>query len=350
MGESMYADIGRDIVDAGVTHGTAVFYTREHADEDLKKLRQRRDKQAIEEEQYDTIREGIERDIGSYIVRIGEFERTVMMKEDRSTIYMTRDIGVVKFRLDMWHPSILIYEVGQEQADHFDGIFRSARVLGILPDDDSVSCEHIYHGYYVNESGAKLSSRDGASNILSLIRSAIDFFHAKYDDSGEFDDEEKDRIAHALAVGSIIFNDIRKDRKQPVVLGSNLQTILEAFEASGGAYIVYASCRAKNILAKAEKLGVEATSLPQQSALESDEIALIKKLHEYPRVIERATDGRNPSTLAEYMITLAQTYNSYYAKCPVIPDFPYRLTITRAVAQVLDNALRTCHMIPLERI
>ncbi|HRI36497.1 MAG TPA: DALR anticodon-binding domain-containing protein [bacterium] len=202
----------------------------------------------------------------------------------------------------------------------------------------------------MNEKGAKLSSRDGASNIIKLIESAIVYFRRKYDDATDFSEEEKDHIARSLAIGSIIFNDIRKDRKQPVTLGGDEAALMRGFEESGGAYVVYASCRAKSILAKAAKIGVEPSPLPVDGVLEAEEIAIIKKLHEYPQVIERAADGRNPSTVAEYLRQLAQDYNSLYAKYPVLPDNPHRLVIARAVAQTIDCGLSACNIVTLERI
>jgi arginyl-tRNA synthetase len=348
IGESFYADMGRDITDAGVRDGKAVFYTPEHAAADTVRLDAAVARGEVEDKVRDKLAEGINRDIGSYVVPLSDFERFVVLKEDRSTIYATRDLGVVKFRTDFWNPDTVIYEVGQEQADHFDGVFRASRLLGIA--SERTSFEHVSHGFYVNEKGAKLSSRDGASNIIRLIESAISYFRRKYDDEAEFTTEEKDHIARSLAIGSIIFNDIKKDRKQPVTLGGDELSIMRAFEESGGAYVVYASCRAKSILAKAARMGVEPAPLPMDRTMETEEIAIVKKLHEYPLALERATDGRNPSVLAEYMRSLAQDYNSLYAKYPVLPDNPHRLVIAQAVARTLDNALTTCGMTPLARI
>ncbi|HRI36496.1 MAG TPA: arginine--tRNA ligase [bacterium] len=129
IGESFYADTGRDIVDAGVENKTLVFYTEQMAARDKKLLADKLAQGEIEEKIHDKLAEEITRDIGCFVVPLSDFERFVVLKQDRSTIYATRDLGVVKFRTDFWNPDTVIYEVGQEQADHFDGVFRSSKIL-----------------------------------------------------------------------------------------------------------------------------------------------------------------------------------------------------------------------------
>ena len=78
----------------------------------------------------------------------------------------------------------------------------------------------------------------------------------------------------------------------------------------------------------------------------------MKKILGYPDAIVRAAEQYSPTIVAEYLFELAQAYNSYYAVAPVLTseETLYRLVITQAVAQTLDNGLRTCHITPLDRI
>jgi arginyl-tRNA synthetase len=51
------------------------------------------------------------------------------LKSDKSSIYATRDLAAIKYRADRYNPSKIIYEVGQEQAEHFDKLFKSAKKI-----------------------------------------------------------------------------------------------------------------------------------------------------------------------------------------------------------------------------
>ena len=68
--------------------------------------------------------------------------------------------------------------------------------MGIAKD---TQMRHIYHGFYVDEkSKKKLSSRDGASNIMKLLADTIGYFRSKYEGNTDFSESEKDAIAKVL--------------------------------------------------------------------------------------------------------------------------------------------------------
>jgi arginyl-tRNA synthetase len=62
---------------------------------------------------------------------LDNFERFVVLKSDKSSIYATRDLAAIKYRADNYNPDKIIYEVGQEQAEHFDKLFKSAKKIGL---------------------------------------------------------------------------------------------------------------------------------------------------------------------------------------------------------------------------
>jgi arginine--tRNA ligase len=85
--------------------------------------------------------------------------------------------------------------------------------------------------------------------VKKLITEAIAYFEKKYEDR-QFSSDEIKSIARKLAIGSIILNDIKQDKKNPVAISSDIQEACRTFEESGGAYILYSIARAKSILAK----------------------------------------------------------------------------------------------------
>ncbi len=290
---------------------------------------------------------------GAASVVLGEEERLVIRRSDDSTIYATRDLAGIKDRIETFDPSVLSIVVGEEQTDYFSKIFRAAKHLGLL-DEKKVTLKHISFVLYINaETKKKLASREGATNVIHLLQLAEAHFRGAYHKRTEFTDAEKESNAKILAIGSIAFNDVKKDRRFPVEFASNPLEVVKEFEESGGAYVMYTVARARSIVRKSGgQVPPPATVMPEK--LEALEVMLIKRINQFSDTILRAVETDNPAVVAGYALELARDYNSYYEACAVmeggVVKYPYRLVITQSVAQVLDNALTLCHARGPERI
>ncbi|NDD62694.1 MAG: arginine--tRNA ligase [Acidobacteria bacterium] len=347
LGESFYAERGRAIVEAGLTTGAVLKFSQQDAERAIAQARADKDSGAITEEVCKVLEEEIKRDIGAYVVPLSGNRRMVVQRADGATIYATRDLAGVQHRFSTFDATDLIYEVGQEQADHFAQLFEAGKILN-LTSGKEVSCKHIYHGFYV-EAGSKkkLSSRQGASSVLSLFESAVEHFFKKYDESSEFPLEERRSIARTLAVGAVVFNDLRRDKKLPVELNPDKQKMIEEFERSGGAYVVYSVCRARSIIRKANAALPRAEAL-KAVTLEPIERELIKLTMDFPRRLLNAVKNDNPAAIITFVEEAATLYNRYYHEYPVIKGGEqnfHRLSITEAVAQMIENGLRICHSV-----
>lgn len=224
-------------------------------------------------------------------------------------------MAALEHRVSVFSPKKIVYEVGQEQQEHFDKLFRAARKLKMVTEDTELL--HVYHGFYVDETTKKkLSSRDGASNIMKLLDDTVAYFYSKYDGE-DFTDEEKRHIAKTLGVGSVIYNDIKKDKRSSVLISSDFDTMMRQFEESGGAYLIYASCRAKSILRKYAKPlpSVHAVSTERLKDSEAD---LVKNILAFPDVVRKAAQAEDPVRIAEYITGIASQFNSYYNSTPIL--------------------------------
>ena len=350
-GESLYAKSGKDLVLEKVASGkgSVVFFDSKEADKAIALLAKSFESGEIAEEVYERKKEEVFADIGSYVVPLDNGERYVVLKKDGSTIYATRDLAALDHRIRVFSPVKVVYEVGQEQQEHFDKLFRSAKAMGIA---SGVELVHVYHGFYVDEATKKkLSSRDGASNIMKLLTDTIAYFRSKYDGSDEFSESEKDHLAKVLGVGSVVFNDIKKDRKSSVAISADFEKMMKSFEESGGAYLIYASCRAKSILRKYAK-GVPNISDIKVENLQDIEVDLIKKILSFPEVVKRAGAADDPVRIAEFITNLAALYNSYYNSVPILKGNAVEqgIAISKCVSTVIDNGLDILHVGTLERI
>jgi arginyl-tRNA synthetase len=70
---------------------------------------------------------------------------------------------------------------------------------------------------------------------------------------------------------------------------------------------------------------------------------MVKLLKDFPNIVKRAADNFEPSIIAKYAISLAQTFNKYYAHVRVLEEdaeLGSRLALISATATVLKEALR----------
>ena len=348
--ESFYTDYWVNLVMQLEKEWKVVLYTKEMADNDIKKLEEKLNNQDIEIKYFEMVREEILRDVWAYVVLLDNLERFVVLKSDKSSIYATRDLAAIKYRTDTFSPREIIYEVWQEQAEHFDKLFKSARKIWI----NDVDFKHIYHWFYVDlKTKKKLSSRDWASNVIKLLNESIKYFESKYKDSDEFSKEEINDMAYKLAIGSIIFNDIKSDKKNPVAISSNLEETFKMFEESGWAYVMYSIVRANSILKKIDKVEEIKVENIKIDSLENIEKQILNEILRLPLVVKQAWESSNPSVLVEYILNLSRNYNSYYNSHRVMDKqkiIESRVLLTKAVSIVLTNALKICHIEVPERI
>ena len=110
-----------------------------------------------------------------------------------------------------------------------------------------------------------------------------------------------------------------------------------SFEGDTGPYLQYSYARASSILKKAKIK----KSKYKINKLENEEFNLIKKLSEFPEVISKSYNTLNPSAIANYSYQLAQMFNEFYHKCPVINSEKsfFRFSLVEAFKQTLKNSL-----------
>ncbi|ETA04402.1 arginyl-tRNA synthetase [Frankia sp. CcI6] len=347
IGESFYFQAGNEVIETALRDGRAFEFTESRLREEIAKIEQAMSAGEITSAVRDRTVEFARKDLGAIVVPLPGNERFVVRRSDGRSIYATRDVGAIKLRRDIFDPSGIYYVVGQEQRVHFARLFQAVEVLGIASRDE-LDLRHIYFGFYVDEkTGRKLSSRDSVAGVNDLLKMSFEHFWKRSAERGTMTEEELSVAAQQLAVGSLVFNDLKQDMKTTVAMArGDLSPTLTAFEKSGGPYVVYTACRARAIL---RKWGKPVPSLVDLTHFEvsDQEAQLILRLQELPSKITRATGEDSPAILVRYLLDLAALYNSYYTTSPVLAGEAaneFRLMITRAVQYTLVNGLRLCHV------
>ena len=109
-------------------------------------------------------------------------------------------------------------------------------------------------------------------------------------------------------------------------------------------YIQYAHARICSIFRQAGETGLHLSENPELSLLtDASEIALIKKIEEYPDEVEKAAADYAPQRIARYSYDLASLFHSFYNKCRIMGVAPElaeaRLALVTVTARVIRHSL-----------
>ena len=105
-------------------------------------------------------------------------------------------------------------------------------------------------------------------------------------------------------------------------------------------YVQYAHARVSSILRNAVDLGLAPESHPELLTHEK-EGDLLRALAEFPRVVQAATDLREPHRIARYLEDTAADYHRFYDNCRVLPMGDEEATDLNRARLLLVAATRT---------
>ncbi len=270
---------------------------------------------------------------GAQVMDLGEnMPPGMLLKSDGTTTYFIRDLATIKYRLETWGPSLIIYEVGAEQTLHFKQVFAAAERFGWTEGLDLV---HVAHGLFLFE-GKKMSTRGGTTvKLEELLQKACQKARSVMDEAQiakEIDNDEKESISSQVGIGAIKYFDLKH---APT---SNINFVWDqalSMDGNSGPYLQYTYARTQSVLSKSEKSPATNYQLHTTTA---EEASLLRSLVHFPDVVENAALTFSPNLLANYLYALAQDFNAFYAACRIADD-ETRLSLTDATGQVLKNGL-----------
>jgi arginyl-tRNA synthetase len=113
------------------------------------------------------------------------------------------------------------------------------------------------------------------------------------------------------------------------------------FDGRAAPYLQYAHARACRILE--EGAAPEEVAIAGDMPLAEEEVELLKKIEEFPWVVQRCADECQAHHLANHGFEMCRAYSDFYANCPVLksdePLRSYRLAIVAAFRATLATAL-----------
>jgi len=261
----------------------------------------------------------------------------IILKSDGATNYFTRDLATVQHRLKTWKPDLIIYEVGVEQSLHFQQLFWAIELLGWAKRDKFF---HMAHGLYRGKQG-KLSTRKGKTiHLEAVLQEAIERARKiieQSETSKDLSDKEKEQIARDVGIGAVKYNDLSQHYSRNIVFGWD--KILN-LKGNSGPYLQYTFARCKSVLKKSKTK----ISFKNIGDINPEEKDILRTIYRFPETVQEAADKLSPNLICNFAFDLAQKYNLFYQKHPIIKaetdDLKmFRLGLTAAVAQILENSL-----------
>jgi len=284
-------------------------------------------------------------------VVVSELEKNMptflLRRSDGGTLYHTRDVATLLFRMREFQPSQIIYVVDARQELHFRQLFALGRAIGYVPPE--VQLIHIKFGTVFDQYGKPLSTREGNMVFLAdLLDEAHRRARAVVEQvNPDLPAEEKDQIAEMVGIGGVIYNDLYQDPRRDIRLDWERMLSIDGNSAT---YIQYMHARCRSILRKAPPADFEwswnADELLQAGKLldHKDEVALVKSLARLPDAVREAGARHAPFVIADWCYQTARTLSAFYEHCPVLKaEDPAlraaRLRLVAATAQALKNGL-----------
>ena len=261
----------------------------------------------------------------------------ILVKSNKTSGYQIRDLTAVFYRLKKYKPEKILYITGLEQKLHFKQLFKTLELFGI----DRNKFIHVDFGLFRFPKG-KMSTRQGNIIFLQDVLKQATKKAEKIIQEKNPSLNNKKEIAKQIGIGSIIFGDLVNDRTKNIEF--NWDKIL-SFEGETAPYLQYTHARSCSILEKAKKEYKIKPSIKInfEEIKTKEEIALIKRLNNFPKVLIKSAETYKPSYLANYLIDLAKEFNEFYNNCKVLSEnkeeMRIRLLLVDSVKQILNNGL-----------
>ncbi|NJL05617.1 MAG: arginine--tRNA ligase [Chloroflexaceae bacterium] len=283
----------------------------------------------------------------SVVVELEGLPLFLLQRNDGGTLYITRDVTTIQFRLHEFDPERIIYVVGSEQELHFRQLFALMRAMGYA---QNVELVHIPFGRIFDAQGQPISTRRGNMIYLEdMLNEATRRARAVLDSKqSDLSAAEQDQVAELVGVGAVIYNDLYQDTRRNITIDWDRML---ATEGNSATYLQYSYARCRSILRRAAAdgdLSVEQLPPPNSelAALltEPAEQLLLRHLARMPQAVREAGNRYAPFVLADWCYTTAREFGVFFEQCPVLkaatPDLrAARLLLVAATAQALHNGL-----------
>jgi arginyl-tRNA synthetase len=271
---------------------------------------------------------------GSLIVEFPEesgLPPYLVQKGDGATLYSTRDIAQMRYRMDEYTPQSILIFTDVAQKLHFQQLVATCEKLGWkLP-----TFENVLFGR-MRFADRAMSTRKG--NILKLedaLDEAVSRAEKLIEERGEkIQTDDPKALAEMMGVGALVYGILSQNRKMDLVFDWDKML---TFEGNSAPYLQYTHARARSVLRKAGAEG----AFTDVEEFTQRERTLLKLLLSFGDTVEAARSEHLPHKLTNYLYELCQAFNSFYSTDEILTAAgatrDSRLALTALTAEVLKG-------------
>ena len=164
--------------------------------------------------------------------------------------------------------------------------------------------------------GKPFKTRDGGvmnlETLIEISKEKVRLSLPKANEVEGYGEAEIEKLVSQIAIAAIKFQDLKNTIASGYVF--DLDDFAK-FEGKTGPYIQYAIARINSILRKSAMNGLEVGNVVLEVP---EERSLALKLSQVHNVVMRAHNEKEPSIIADYAYTLAQSFSSFYNSCSIM--------------------------------
>lgn len=273
------------------------------------------------------------------------YDRKILLRSDGTSVYMTQDIGTAKMRYQDYTIDQMIYVVGNEQNYHFEVLSKLLDKLGF---EFGKTLKHFSYGMVELPEG-KLKSREGkvvdADNLMDDMAEQAYLISKNAGKGTDMSEAESREVARIVSLGALKYFLLKVDPKRSLLF--NPEESID-FNGNTGPFIQYTYARIRSIERRAVADGTKGlldlsleVALP---TLSDKELMLIRRINEFPSIVEAAGSELSPALIANYTYELVKEYNQFYHDHSILnePDDvkkALRLTLSSATAKIIKSAM-----------
>ena len=255
-----------------------------------------------------------------------------LTRSDGTTIYPARDLAYHEDKFS--RADINVNVIGTDQRFYFRQLVSA---LSLLYPEKTRDYTVVFYEFLTLPEGT-MSTRLGRFVSVDelLDRSFAVAMKAVEEKMPHYARKEKESIARAVGVGSLKYAMVKVSPEKTYAF--SVEDALK-FEGDNAPYIQYTHARASSILRKAKLKG---TPKPGEYG-DGKELALVRTMMEFPRVVSDAARDFRPHYVANYAYRLATQFSDFYQAVPVLKapggSRESRLALVKAAATVIRSAL-----------
>ena len=231
----------------------------------------------------------------------------VILKNDGTSLYITRDISAVISRFNEYKFDKMIYVTDIAQILHFKQLIKIIEKMGY---EFYQLMEHVPYGRFSLPDG-KISSRKGKQAVLvDLLEFALNRAKDIIKDR-KFEIENPNDVANKVARAVLNFSVLRVERIKDCIFDTEKSF---SFDGETAPYMQYTYTRLESILRKYEDIECKA----DYSCFNEEAFALVKAINDFTAYIRLALEKRDASIMCKRIMDMCKTFNKMYTTCKIL--------------------------------